>query len=238
MKSKTEFTHLLRALFGKAKTDIFTVFNIPLSTRLLAVSFFLMLLTPSVFYAQAWTKPKGDGFFKLDLTAIVASDVYDSQGEIVPFRTLGNYTTSIYGEYGITNKFTVFGYVPFFVRNVVNERRGAQSGALLEPAIVNSSFGDLDLGFRYALPIKAFAVSANLILGFPTGDAKQIDGLFTGDGEFNQMLKIGVGTGKNRWWTQGALGFNNRTKSFSDEIRYDFEFGYKFLTTVCWLCSK
>jgi protein XagA len=118
--------------------------------------------------------------------------------------------------------------VPFYVRNVVNATKGIQTNNIIEPAIVNNNFGDIDLGFRYQLPIKNVAVAANLMLGIPTGDAKQIDGLFTGDGEFNQMLKIGVGTGSKRWWTQGALGINNRTKGFSDEFRYDFEFGYKF----------
>ena len=189
---------------------------------------YLLILTPSVLTAQAWTKSKGQGFYKLDFTSIKAADVFDKNGDVVGFRTLGNYTTSFYGEYGVSNKFTVLAYVPFYVRNVVNETKGRQTGQIIERGIVNNNFGDVDLGFRYQLPIKNVAVAANLILGIPTGDAKQVDGLFTGDGEFNQLLKIGVGTGKKRWWTQGALGFNNRTKGFSDEFRYDFEFGYKF----------
>lgn len=185
-------------------------------------------LTPSVLTAQAWAKSKGHGFYKLDFTSIKAANVFDTKGDVVPFRTLGNYTTSFYGEYGLTNKVTVFGYVPFYVRNVVNETKGKQTGQIIEPAIVNNNFGDIDLGLRYQLPIKNVAVAVNLLLGIPTGDAQQADGLFTGDGEFNQLLKIGTGTGGKRWWTQGALGFNNRTKGFSDEFRYDFEFGYKF----------
>ncbi|MBL7814778.1 MAG: hypothetical protein JNL70_07205 [Saprospiraceae bacterium] len=190
--------------------------------------FFFTILIPSVLTAQAWSKSKGQGFYKLDFTSIKATDVFDTKGDVVPFRTLGNYSTSFYGEYGLTNNVTLVGYVPFFVRNVVNETKGKQTGNIIEPGIVNNSFGDMDLGFRYQLPIKNVAVAANLILGIPTGDSKQADGLFTGDGEFNQLIKIGVGSGGKRWWTQGALGFNNRTKGFSDEFRYDFEFGYKF----------
>ncbi len=190
--------------------------------------FLLIVLTPSVLSAQAWTKPKGEGFYKLDFTSIKATNVFDIKGKVVPFRTLGNYTTSFYGEYGITNKITAIAYVPFFVRNVVNQTVGAQTGNVIEKGIQNNNFGDMDLGLRFALPVKNFAVSANILFGLPTGDAKQADALFTGDGEFNQMLKIGIGTGKKRWWTQAALGFNNRTKGFSDEFRYDFEFGYKF----------
>ena len=194
-----------------------------------AIYFLLIcLVTPSVLTAQAWTKSKGSGFYKLDFSSIGATDVFDTKGDVVPLRTLSNYITSFYGEYGVSNKLTLVGYIPFYIRNTVNATKGAQTGTTIEPAIVTNDFGDMDLGFRYQLYNKGVSVSANLILGIPTGNAKQADGLFSGDGEFNQMLKIAVGTGQKRWWTQAALGFNNRTKGFSDEFRYDFEFGYKF----------
>jgi protein XagA len=177
--------------------------------------------------AQAWTKPKGEGFYKLDYTLIQTNQVFDPRGEVVPFRTLGNHTISFYGERGITDKFTLQAYVPFFVRNVLNETKGAQSGVLLEPGIENNNIGDVDIAFRYALPFGSLPVSATLLFGLPTGNSNQNSGLFTGDGEFNQMLKLSTGVGKDKWWTQFGLGFNNRTKGFSDEVRYDAEFGYK-----------
>lgn len=186
------------------------------------------ILMPAFLYAQAWTKSKGKGFYKLDFASIRAKNVYDLNGEIAPFRTLGNYTASFYGEYGITSKWTAVVNVPFYVRNVVNETKGRQTGKIIEPGIMNNNIGDMDLGFRVSLPVKTFAMSANILFGIPTGDARQTDGLFTGDGEFNQLLKISAGKGKTRWWTQGSLGFNNRTNGFSDEFRYDFEYGYKF----------
>lgn len=150
-------------------------------------------------------------------------------GEVVPFRTLGNHTISFYGERGITDKFTIQAYVPFFVKNVLNETKGVQSGTILEPGIAHNNFGDVDIAFRYALPFGKLPVSATLLLGLPTGNSTQDSGLFTGDGEFNQMIKLSTGFGKTKWWTQFGLGFNNRTEGFSDEIRYDGEFGYKLL---------
>jgi protein XagA len=193
---------------------------------------FILLLTVSgviQLNAQAWTKPKGEGFYKLDYTLIHTKNVFDPGGKIVPFRTLGNHTLSLYGERGITDKFTLQAYVPFLVRNVLNETRGAQSGTLLEPGVENNDFGDVDIAFRYALPFGSLPVSATLLFGLPTGNSTDNSGLFTGDGEFNQMLKLSTGAGKDKWWTQIGLGFNNRTKGFSDEIRYDAEFGYKLL---------
>jgi protein XagA len=190
--------------------------------KILIISGLSILLPPSVSNAQAWTKSKGHGFYKLDFSTIQATDVFNSTGDVVPFHPLNNNISSFYGEYGLTDKLTVLGYVPFYVRNVQKAHNSL-------PMMSNSNFGDVDLGFRYALPIKKVAVAANLLLGIPTGNSTQKNELYTGDGEFNQLLKLAVGSGGKRWWTQGALGFNNRTKNFSDELRYDFEFGYKFL---------
>ncbi len=177
--------------------------------------------------AQAWTKPKGGGFYKLDYTRIQTDQVFEQEGKIVPSRTLGNHTLSFYGERGITDKFTIQAYIPFLVRNVLNEIKDAQSGAVLQPGIEHNNIGDIDIAFRYALPVGKLPVSATLLLGIPTGNSTQNSGLFTGDGEFNQMLKLSTGVGKIKWWTQCGLGYNNRTLGFSDEIRYDAEFGYK-----------
>jgi protein XagA len=193
---------------------------------------FLLLIslgvTPSVLTAQAWTKAKGGGFLKLDYSSIQATDFFNSKGEIVTSRDLGSSIASFYGEYGITSKITAVAYIPFFA----NSSAGAYPAVGTTPALTSASlsgFSDVDLGFRIALPVKNIAMSVNVLFGLPTGTPTQADGLSTGDGEFNQMIKLAIGTGKTRWWTQGAIGYNNRTKGYSSEFRYDLEFGYKFL---------
>jgi protein XagA len=192
------------------------------------ILFFYFFGDPSVLNAQAWTKAQNSGFYKLDFSRISAADVFNTKSEVIPFRSITNNITSFYGEYGVTNKFTLIGYVPFLINNQLGELKST-AGAVLLPSASETNFGDVDLGFRYQLFNKnGISLSANLLLGLPTGNSTQKDGLLTGDGEFNQMLKLAIGTGKTRWWTQGAVGFNNRTKNFSDEFRYDFEFGYKF----------
>jgi protein XagA len=193
-----------------------------------ALLFIVLFVDPSVSSAQAWTKAQNSGFYKLDFSRIGATDVFNTKSEVIPYRTITNTITSFYGEYGITNKFTLLGYIPFLVNNQLGATKNATGGIVL-PAVSATNFGDVDLGVRYQLYNKnGISLSANLLLGLPTGNSTQANGLITGDGEFNQVVKLAIGTGKTRWWTQGALGFNNRTKGFSDEFRYDFEFGYKF----------
>lgn len=198
-----------------------------LTFKYIILFFICVNMTPSVLTAQAWTKSQGSGFLKLDYSSIQATDLFNAKGDAVPSRDLGSSIASFYGEYGITNKITAIAYIPFFA----NSSAGAFPAIGTTPALPSVSLGgfsDVDLGFRIALPIKNIAASVNVLFGLPTGTPTQADGLATGDGEFNQMIKLAIGTGKTRWWTQGAIGYNNRTKGYSSEFRYDLEFGYKF----------
>ena len=184
--------------------------------------------------AQGWAQPKGQAFLKLDFTSIEARDFYGPDGEIYkingPGTKLRTYTTALYGEYGITNKLTVITYAPFLVRNIVNEGVGSITGEVLQPGLENTAPGDIDLGFRYGILKKgSFVFSGSLMLGIPGGDFKNPDLLFTGDGEWNQLARVEWGYGAARWYTNGALGINNRTKGFSDEGRFNAEFGYWLL---------
>lgn len=204
--------------------------------RFIKFSFiFLLIFTFQIqLTAGGWPQPKGSGFFKLDFSFIRGDQFYGMNGEVFSINgagtTLGNYVSSFYGEYGITDRLTVVGYVPFFVRNTVNEGIGALTGEILQSGLENNAIGDLEFGVRYGLLAKnGWSVTTALFLGLPTGDATNEDLLYTGDGEFNQQIRLEAGYGSNRWYATGYVGFNNRTKDFSEEFRYELEFGYKFL---------
>ncbi len=200
---------------------------------------FVLFFLPLHLLAGAWPQPKFGGYFKIDHTFILASDFYNPGGEIEPIRTLGNYTTSFYGEFGFTKRLTGIAYVPFFVRNTLNETVGTQSGQVLEPGVANNAFGDMDLGLRYGILTKTKVIlSAAVLLGLPTGDEGNSDGLLTGDGEFNQLFRLETGAGLGKAWVGGSVGFNNRTQGFSDEFRYGFEFGYKLAKERLFLIFK
>jgi protein XagA len=203
------------------------------------VTFILLLQVPIWLSAGAWPQPRWGGYFKLDHTFILARDFYNPGGEIERIRTLGNYSTSFYGEFGFTKRLTGIAYVPFWVHNTLNETVGRQSGEILEPARTNDAFGDIDLSFKYGILVNTPVVlSTTLTLGLPTGDSRNVDGLLTGDGEFNQMLEVEAGAGLGKAWVSAGLGYNRRTQGFTDELRYDFEFGYKFFKERLFLIFK
>jgi hypothetical protein len=85
-------------------------------------------------------------------------------------------------------------------------------------------------------------VSASLTLGLPFGrtadgdDPNAAEALQTGDGEFNQLLKIETGHSLgNGFYASTFGGINFRSRGFSEEIRLGGEIGHvseKFIAIV------
>lgn len=107
-----------------------------------------------------------------------------------------------------------------------------ESGRTPQEGEVFSSIGDINLGVEHHwVKKKGWVISTSLTLGLPTGDsAGGSDGSYqTGDGEFNQLIRLRIGKsyriGKQPFYGKTSLGFNQRSKGFSDEWRWTFETG-------------
>ena len=174
------------------------------------------------------------------------SALYTDQGLIDPNITTGIFNTNFYGEYGLTDRLTAITYVPFFARAFNNNQVSATTGEILLPGEAINSIGDIDIGLKYGLtrPGSPVAVSATLMLGLPSGQS--IGGsqgnLQTGDGEFNQLLRVDAGhgwaSGSTNFFVNAYTGFNNRTEGFSDEFRYGLEGGAGFKQGKLWLIGR
>ena len=193
-----------------------------------------------------WTQLKGKGYFKLSEWWIVFDQHYTDTGQIDPNVTTGIFNTSLYAEYGLSNRLTTIVYAPLFSRNYMNNLVSATTGDVLVKGEALNSIGDIDLSFKYGLTKQGsrFPVSATLLLGLPTGKTGggTLENLQTGDGEFNQMLQIDTGTGFNIGklpsYASANIGFNNRSNGFSEEIRYGLEFGLNILNQKMWLIGR
>jgi len=185
-----------------------------------------------LFAGGGWPQPHHGGYFKLSQNYIRSPYFFGPDGSIVDITTVQLFTTSIYGEYGFTNRLTGILYFPFFVRNTLNETVYNQSGQVV-PGDEFQSIGDTDLSVKYALIMnKPVILSATILLGLPlgksTGGAGQI--LQTGDGEFNQMIRLDASSSfyPKPAYVSAYVTFNNRTNDFSDEIRFGAEVGLAF----------
>lgn len=189
-----------------------------------------LLLSISEVSAGGWLPGRGKGFFKLGQRFIIANQFYNLNGEIIPISTTSLYITSFYGEYGFSDRWAGILYAPIFFRSTLAEQRFLSSG-IVEPGDELNSIGDFDLGIKYRIMQKgSFVLSGSLVLGLPLGNSGggETGLLQSGDGEFNQLLKVEAGYSfyPSPFYASAGLGVNNRTKDFSDEFRFSGEVGY------------
>ena len=200
------------------------------SLKTLLIMGCLALSTTPSLAGGGWTPPSGSGFFKLGQNAIIANRYFQPDGSVVDITTISLYTTSIYGEYGLTDRLAGVVYAPLFVRSTLNAIEYT-SGRTPVPGDQVNSIGDVDVGLKYGL-IKngPVVVSVGLTLGLPLGKTAggETGILQTGDGEFNQLLTVQASWAFGAFYASALLGLNNRTNNFSEEFRYGLEVGYSF----------
>ena len=204
----------------------------------------MLLIGIQLTFAQ-WTKEKGNAYLKASVWYLEADEHFTNNGETDPNATRGNFFVNIYGEYGITKKLDAVAFFPVYARIFQNQQTSGTNGSVIEEEETINSIGDFEIGLRYGLiSNEKYALSTSLILGIPTGeDAGGSNGSFqTGDGEFNQFLKIDFGLSfrilnKDAYF-KAHLGFNQRSKGFSDEIRYGSELGWNILRNKLWVSTR
>ncbi|MBX2829195.1 MAG: hypothetical protein KTR22_13595 [Flavobacteriaceae bacterium] len=209
-------------------------------------AFLIVLITLTSFTSIAqWTKGEGNGFYKLSSWYLQTDQHYTDTGRIDPNVTRTQFNLNFYGEYGITDKLDVVGYIPFYARATQNNLLSQTTGETIQEGEAVNSIGDIDLGVNYGLFRKNnWSASARLLLGLPTGESSGgSDGSYqTGDGEFNQYLSalLGYSTslGNLPFYAKAHFGFNNRTKGFSDELRFGLESGIHLFNQKFWVIGK
>lgn len=206
----------------------------------------LMALSNPSFAGGPWPKGKGKTYLKIGEWGVVSARHFTDNGGIDPNVTTGIFNTFLYGEYGLSDRLTATLYFPFFSRTYMNNLVSATTGEVIVAGDALNSIGDTDLGVKYTLtkPGAKIPVSASLILGLPfgrTAGGEQMN-LQTGDGEFNQILRIDAARsfklGKQNSYVSIYSGFNNRTNGFSDEFRYGAEWGVNLLKQRLWLIGR
>lgn len=214
-----------------------------------SISIFLVLtLTASTMLAGGgWPQKKGKGYFKLYQWWIQSDQHYTDAGLIDPNVTTGIFNTTIYGEYGLTDRLTAIISAPIFSRALVFNQVSSTSGEVIVPGDAINGIGDVDIALKYGLTNSdaLVAVAGTVLFGLPLGiDQGGVNqNLQTGDGEFNQMLRIDAS--RSLFYTEKAsayislyAGYNNRTNQFSDEVRYGAEIGLGLLERRLWLTGR
>jgi hypothetical protein len=206
-----------------------------------------ILISQTVFAGGPWPQKKGGLYLKLSEWWTIFDEHYTDQGRIDPNQTIGIFNTTVYAEYGLTDRVTAIVNAPILSRNVINNIRSATTQELLIPGDAITTFGDTDVTLKYGItkPGAKIPIAASLTFGLPTGKAVAGDqnNLQTGDGEFNQLVQLHAGTGFKiadglSSYVSTYVGYNNRSKGFSEEIRFGAEIGIGLINDKLWLNGR
>ena len=191
----------------------------------------IFFFSTTIYAGGPWPQLKNKGYIKISEWWIISNQHYTDSGKIDPNVTSGLFNTSIYAEYGFTDRITGVVYFPFLSRAYFNNTVSGTTGENIIPGESINSIGDTDIGLNYKILGGPIALSASITFGLPLGNENggNLGTLQTGDGEFNQLIQLNAGTGfklgNAKAYASVYAGYNNRTEGFSDEIRYGIEAG-------------
>lgn len=206
-----------------------------------------LLISQSVFAGGPWPQKKGGLYLKLSEWWTIFDEHFSDSGQIDPNQTIGIFNTTIYAEYGITDRLTAIVNAPILTRNTVNNIVSSTTQEIIFPGDAINTFGDTNVSIKYGItkPGAKIPVAATILFGLPFGTpiAGEQKNLQTGDGEFNQMIRIDAGTGFNitegiNGYVSAFGGFNNRTNGFSEEVRYGAEIGLGLINSKLWINGR
>lgn len=203
----------------------------------------LLLVSTSLFAGGGWPKKKKTYYFKLSGWYLNADEHFVG-GNRSPNTTTQLFNTTLYGEYGITDRLTAVANIPFFYRNTFN--KVIVNGELQTDGEELNSFGDTQLGLKYGIfKNDTFSATFGVTFDIPFGEnGKGVGGrLATGDGEFNQIYRFDVGASlynsdQLSVYANIYTGINVRSKGFSEESRSGLEIGAGLLHNKLWIVGK
>jgi hypothetical protein len=187
---------------------------------------------------SGWTRKKNTYFVKTSFNLFSSSEYYTPDGEKLKTTQFNQQSFNLYGEYGISDRFTAIINFPMLKLNSYDNTETA------------SGIGDLKIELKYALLRKNIPLTLAVAPEFPTGSKNNyaqnklsaIDqiNLPTGDGEFNVWSTLAASHSFHPLpiYMSLSTAYNFRTQyngfTFRDQVKFNFEAGYKLLNKI-WL---
>lgn len=183
---------------------------------------------------SAWTKEKDKGYFQLQYNTIPTYDeVFQESGDesLFPWREQTQMSFNFYGEYGITDKTTLIGHIPFKIMQSGDENENIPWEVLdiayLPKSETLTALGNIELGVRQQLYNKSFVVAAQLNVELNTSSFSEDSWLRTGYDAYSFIPTINIGKGWNKSYIQGFTGAALRTNDYFQSFKIGVEYGYK-----------
>lgn len=198
--------------------------NQNLRTILLLIS----LVPAHLFAGGPWTQPAKKGYSQVSFTGIFAYDKLFEDGDAGAqlHRDITDITMLGYFEYGLTDRLTLIGYIPYKAVKSADEIN--PSGAFPDTLEAGSlrGFGNLALAAKLNFNRRGMVVSTQLRIDAKTVNEGFNTGLRTGYSAWAFTPSLIVGKGWDKWYAFSELGVRLRTNDYSNDFTINMEAGY------------
>ncbi|NNC82329.1 MAG: hypothetical protein HKN79_02030 [Flavobacteriales bacterium] len=204
----------------------------------------LLLSSQLMLAGGGWVKSKGQGYYKFGQSWVESMGYFSGGSNFSPRLSSQLFTTSFYMEHGLGEGISLETYLPVYVRHTVDGMI-EEDGELVVINDAIGGIGDMNVGLRKKIHSGSLIqISASLTLGLPIGSPTlgERENLFTGDGEFNQLIRsdlsIPFGNDAIAGYSTVYAGFNNRSGNFTNELWYGLEAGVSIQESKFWLIGR
>ncbi len=173
----------------------------------------LLCLVSFQSFATGWPRQERQTYFQLGWRGFSTTTYYDGSTSM-SVDQLSENSISLYGEYGYTSRLTGIVQLPGY--RMLSLRTQAETRTVSVEAP-----GDVELGLQYAMWMNDDAAfTTSVVSSFPLGETSNLSGVWTGDGEYNQIFSFGYVRNLRFIPLSIAVsaGFNNRNNGYADEI--------------------
>lgn len=198
----------------------------------------LFFITLNVFSQSPWTKNKNEGYIQASFTTIGSYDKIYGNPDYKPQREITDNTLQLYGEYGVTDKTTLFANVPL---KMVKTGDFTEDMSVIFPSITieeasETLLGNIQLGIKHNFSNNKWLLSGQLSIEANTSTYKENSGLRSGYDAWTFTPLFLTGRGFDSWYIQAFTGFDIRTNDYSSNYKLGGEIGYKALNWL-WIAG-
>ncbi|MBL4585998.1 MAG: hypothetical protein JKX84_02925, partial [Flavobacteriales bacterium] len=206
-------------------------------TRIITILLFVGLLAQSAFAGGPWPRKKGSGYAQLGFTYLGYSKFFNKEGGITELpRRVTDFTTQLYIDYGITDRLSFTGVLPF--RYVATSNKVFASDPVYfsdtlvfrDTISANGLFGlnTVLMGLKYNIINKKVVFSVGLNGEANVAKYDSLTTLRTGPLTFVINPYVSVGSSFGKFYTLLDAGYRLRTNNYTDQINFNFEIGYSW----------
>ncbi|MFB6258598.1 MAG: hypothetical protein ABEH38_07880 [Flavobacteriales bacterium] len=185
---------------------------------------------------STWPQGAGKGYFNISFTYLRYHELIDGADLQNGFqhhalqRTVSDHTLNAYFEYGLTERLTLMGDIPYKIMRTGAELHETKAypypGDTVQAGRLNA-MGNVVLGGRYLLSKGDLLWSAQLMVGMKSAQYQEASGLRSGYDAWYATPRLRLAKGWGGTYLEASFGYRYKTNGYTNDLISDNEFGIR-----------